>query len=71
MRRPFPKNAGEIGIWKILMEFASLLGILINTSIITFTTSDYGDRDKILIYFLLILILSYGVKFIMFLVYVF
>ena len=70
LRRPFPKNAGEIGIWKYLMEFASLLGILVNTSIITYTNDNFGDFDDRFIYFLLILISSYGVKFIMWLLYV-
>ena len=70
LRRPFPKNAGEIGIWKMLMEFASLLGILINTAIITYTNDNFGEMDNRFIYFLLIIILSYGVKFTMFLLYV-
>ena len=70
LRRPFPKNAGDIGIWKVLMEFASLLGILINSLIITYTNDNMGDFDNRFIYFLLMLILSYGIKFIMFLLYV-
>ena len=70
LRRPFPKNAGEIGIWKTLMEFASLLGILVNSAIITYTNDNFGDFENRFIYFLIIIIISYGVKFAMFLIYV-
>ena len=52
-RRPFPQAASDIGIWKFVIEFMSIVSILTNVYLVVFVSTmlhDFKFTEKIIIF---------------------